>query len=94
MTDLERLWIDCVDALRSQISEATWRMWFAGVQPVAMDNERLVLAVSTPMVRDHLEGRYIELIEKTVADTLGAPYDVVLEVRSPEPGLAPGGPAE
>jgi len=96
VTDLERLWIDCVGALRSQISEATWRMWFAGVQPVSMDNERLVLAVSTPMVRDHIEGRYIELIEKTVADTLGATYDVVLgvghqaELGGPDVEDAPG----
>jgi chromosomal replication initiator protein len=81
VTDLERLWIDCAEALRSQVSEATWRTWFAAVTAASMDNDRLVLGVPSPIVRDRLESRYLELIEETVADTLGAAYDVVLEVQ-------------
>ena len=82
MTDLERLWTSCADAIREQVSEATWRTWFAGVAPLDLDARRLVLAVPNPMTRDHLESRYLELVERTVADTLGAPYDVVLEVQA------------
>ncbi|GAC1589539.1 MAG: hypothetical protein NVS3B21_06240 [Acidimicrobiales bacterium] len=82
MTDLERLWTSCADAIREQVSEATWRTWFAGVAPLDLDARRLVLAVPNPMTRDHLESRYLELVERTVAETLGAPYDVVLEVQA------------
>ena len=71
MTDLQGLWINCVEALRSQVSDATWRTWFAGVTPAACDGGRLVLAVPSAMVRDRLEGRYRELIQQTAADTLG-----------------------
>ena len=88
MTDLERLWISCADALREQVSEATWRTWFAGLAPIDLDARTLVLAVPNPMTRDHLESRYLELMQRTVVDTLGAPYDIVLEVQAVPPAAA------
>jgi len=90
VTDLERLWHDCADALRQQVSEATWRTWFAAVVAVDLDTRRLVLATPSPMVRDRLEARYLELIEETVADTLGVPYDVVLDVQPATEARPPG----
>jgi chromosomal replication initiator protein len=80
VTDLDRLWTDCAEALRSQVSEATWRTWFAGVGPVTLDNRKLVLSVPSLMVRDRLESRYLELMEETVAEALGESYEVVLDV--------------
>ena len=64
MTDLEGLWIDCAEALRLQVSDATWRTWFAGVTPVALEGHQLVLAVPSSMVRDRLENRYRGLSRK------------------------------
>jgi len=81
VTDLEGLWIDCAEALRLQVSDATWRTWFAGVTPVALEGHQLVLAVPSSMVRDRLESRYRVLVQETVSDTLGDAYDVVLDVR-------------
>jgi chromosomal replication initiator protein len=82
VTDLERLWITCADALRSQVSEATWLTWFAGVTPVSLDGDRLVLGVPSTMVRDRLETRYLTLVHDAVAETLGSDFDVVLDVRA------------
>jgi len=55
VSDLERLWTECADALRLQVSDATWKTWFAGVAPISLDNERLVLSVPNTLVRDRLE---------------------------------------
>ena len=81
VTDLEGLWIDCAEALRLQVSDATWKTWFAGVVPVALEGHQLVLAVPSSMVRDRLENRYRVLVQETVSDTLGEAYDVRLDVR-------------
>jgi chromosomal replication initiator protein len=80
VSELKRLWTECADALRLQVSDATWKTWFAGVAPISLDSQRLVLGVPNTIVRDQLETRYRELVTETVADTLGAPHDVTLEV--------------
>ena len=81
MTDLERVWTACADALRQQVSEATWRTWFDSVVPVDLDATRLLLAVPNAMILDRLETRYLELVAETVADTIGGTYAVELEIR-------------
>ena len=86
VTDLERVWTACADALRQQVSEATWRTWFQGVVPLDLDTSRLLLAVPNHMALDRLQTQYAELLEKTVADTIGGSYAVTLEVH---PGLDP-----
>jgi len=88
VSDLERLWTECADALRLQVSDATWRTWFAGVAPISLDGQRLVLGVPNTIVRDLLETRYRRLVTDTVTDTLGAPYDVALEVHAGVPPTA------
>ena len=85
MSELERLWTECAEALRLQVSEATWRTWFAGLTPISLDGERLVLAAPNGIVRDRLESRYRELVTETVTDTLGTPHDVTLEVLASSP---------
>jgi len=89
VSDLERLWTECADALRLQVSDATWKTWFVGVAPVSLDNERLVLSVPNTLVRDRLETRYRELVAETVGDALGASYDVTLEIVAPPVSTAP-----
>ncbi|MHB8467641.1 MAG: chromosomal replication initiator protein DnaA [Acidimicrobiales bacterium] len=81
MTELDRLWTACADALRQQVSEATYRTWFDSVVPVDLDADRLVLAVPNPLVRNQLETRYLALITDTIADTVGIACKVVIEVR-------------
>jgi chromosomal replication initiator protein len=86
VSDLERLWTNCADALKAQVSEGTWHTWFAGLAPVSLDEGQFVIAVPSTIVRDRLETHYRELVTDTVTDTLGTPHDVVLEVIAPEPG--------
>ncbi len=85
MSDLERLWTNCAEALKSQVSEGTWHTWFAGLAPLSLDEGRFVIAVPSIIVRDRLDTHYRELVTDTVSDTLGSPHDVVWEVIAPEP---------
>ncbi|HWW54769.1 MAG TPA: DnaA/Hda family protein, partial [Acidimicrobiales bacterium] len=84
VTDLDRLWTACAEALRQQVSDAAWRTWFASVTPLELDADRLTLAVPNAMVLDHLEGRYHDMVVQTVADTVGLSCKVGFEIR---PGL-------
>ncbi len=85
MTDAAPLWNTCADALRVQVSDATWRTWFDGIRPVSADNERLVLAVPSSLVKERLEDRYLGLVEQTVAAAVGNPVQIHIDVRTDVP---------
>ena len=82
MTDAERLWKACAEALQDQVSESTWKTFFQGIRPVSATSDRLVLAVPNPLVKERLEGRYLALVQDAVAGIAGGGVAVVLEVRT------------
>ena len=88
MTEAQQLWNDCLDSLRSQVSEATWRAWFSSIRPVTVANGTLVLAVPSGVVRDRLEGRFHALVYEALLDSSGKEvqfrFDVQIDDLSPE----------
>ncbi|HEX7165688.1 MAG TPA: chromosomal replication initiator protein DnaA [Acidimicrobiales bacterium] len=82
MADAERLWKTCSDALQEQLAESTWKTFFSGVRPLAFTGDRLVLAVPNLLVKERLEGRYLSLVEDTLAGVAGAGVAVALEVHT------------
>jgi chromosomal replication initiator protein len=83
MMDAAWLWKSCSDGLRAQVSEATWRTWFEGLQPVSIEGSTLVLAVPSSVVRERLEGRYLAMVQDALADAAGRPIEAKLHVRTP-----------
>ncbi len=101
MTDAERLWTTGAAALRTQISDATWKAWFEGITPVDSADGRLVLAVPNALVKERIEGRYLGLVRDVVADANTAfgpsggtdlAIDIVVrtDARSSDPGQGAG----
>jgi chromosomal replication initiator protein len=104
VTDAERLWTTGAAALRTQISDATWKAWFEGITPVESSDGRLVLAVPNALVKERIEGRYLGLVRDVVADANTAfgqssggtdlAIDIVVrtDARSADPGQGTGEP--
>jgi chromosomal replication initiator protein len=84
VSDIEHLWKNCAEALRLQLSDATWRTWFEGIVATGEGDDRLILTVPSALVRDRFESRFLPLVSDVLADTAGRDYDVVLRVASPE----------
>jgi chromosomal replication initiator protein len=76
----------------TQVSEATWRTCFDTLNAVAMDENTLVLAVPSTLVLERLQGRYLAMIEDTLAETAGEPLKVDLLVRATPPETPDGMP--
>jgi chromosomal replication initiator protein len=81
----EGLWNVCAEAVRAQVSEATWRTTFAALRAVDLSGDELLLAVPNPLIKERIEGRYHELVHTTIADVTGHPYTIALQVA---PALA------
>ncbi len=88
VTEAQQLWNDCSGTLRSQVSEAAWKAWFSGIQPLAIANGTLVLAVPNALVRERLEGRFAALLQDALHDTSGKDYPIRFDVQVAE---APAG---
>jgi chromosomal replication initiator protein len=95
VTEVDRLWNKCAEALRLQLSEATWHTWFEGIAASGDEDDRLVLSLPSPLVRDRFESRFLPLVSEVVADTAGRAFDVVLRVQATGTGtMLPPGPVE
>ena len=85
MTDAGEVWRTCSETLRDQLSDSVWRTWFAEVQAATISDDTLVISAPSQTVRARIEGRHIDLVEATVAETLGHALAVQVVVRPPSP---------
>ena len=92
MNETDGLWTRCTEALRDQVSEATWQMWLSGIRPVSLDDGVLVLGVPNAVVRERVESRFLPLIEDTLASESGSAVRARLRVEERSDRGAPGDP--
>ena len=80
MSETIGLWNRCAASVREQVSEATWQMWLAGIEPLSFENEVFLLGTPNPVVRERVESRFLALIEATLANEVGHPVQARLQV--------------
>jgi chromosomal replication initiator protein len=61
--DVLDLWQKISDELRATLGDGSYATWFAGVEPVTMDESTLVLSVPDEYTRASLEGRFLSVIQ-------------------------------
>ena len=81
MVEAERLWSACTEALRTEVPEAIWSSCFQSSAGLALEDGRLLVAVPSSLVKERIESRWLESIDKSLAE-LGSPeVSVELVVR-------------
>lgn len=82
----EHLWGACVGVLRNEVPDSIWNTWLASARPQTLIDHRLLLTVPSPLAKERIEARYLELVTDVVSDVAGERHEVVLEVRT-DPGV-------
>ena len=82
VTDVRELWENCGGTIRSQLTEATWKTWFASVRPLGVVNNTLVLGVPNSLVRDRLESRFSGLLHDALVDVGGNDIQLRFEIQA------------
>jgi len=80
VSEAQLLWTSCAGVLREQVSEAVWLSSFAETSALRIEDDRLVLSVPSPWVKERIESRYLEMVRAALAD-VGAKYEIDIEVR-------------
>ncbi len=80
VNDTIDLWKRCGDALREQVSDATWRTWLAALVPQAFDGDLLVLTAPSTLVRERVENRFLGLIAAAAGEVMTHEVKVRVDV--------------
>jgi len=78
--EINDLWNRCRDALREQVSDATWRTWLQGLTPHGFDGQVLGLTAPNSLVHERVEHRFLDLISSAATDVAACPVKVELHV--------------
>ena len=67
--EAERIWTNCAQSIRSQVSDAVWRTTFSGARATAFDQRSLTLVVPTSLQKARIERRYFDLLTDAIDET-------------------------
>ena len=68
MNSADTVWEKVLELLRQQMTEVTINTWFDDVQPIALENDRLVLYSPVEFKRNILRSRYVPAVEKALRE--------------------------
>ena len=90
MTNAQQLWERCAATIRSQVSEATWRTWFASVSSLDLRPDELRLSVPNLLVKERLESRFATVLREALGAAGGggeAPAAARMQKLGPVAGV-------
>ena len=89
MTDLMRIWTECLILLEEEVSPLGFTTWIKDIKPVSKENGTFTLSVKTEIIKNMVEMRYADLIKNTISHITGKVYEIefligeIIEERRP-----------
>lgn len=71
MQDCHAVWNGCLDVIRQEISEQSFRTWFEPIRPLRLQENTLTLQVPNRFFFEWLEEHYLTVLRKSIRQTLG-----------------------
>jgi chromosomal replication initiator protein len=79
-TERDAVWSEVREKLRETLNSQTYKFAFAGARPVSLDDDRVVLAVDTELLRSWICQRYLPLIRDALFEVRNADLEVEIIV--------------
>ncbi len=86
----EDLWARVGAAVRHQLSDSTWDIWFQGAHAIDLTNDSLVIGIANPMARDRIVAMYTGMLDDACRALTGTDVrteivlDTVDRIASPD----------
>lgn len=65
------LWEKCLEVIRDNVPDATYKTWFRPIIPLSYENDVLVVQVPSQFFYEFLEEKFIDLLQKTLSRIIG-----------------------
>ena len=82
MSDLMRIWTECLIILEEEVSPVGYITWNKDIKPVEKTDTTFKLSVTTEIIKNMVQIRYYDLIKNTLSEITGKNYDVEFLVQN------------
>ncbi len=76
MSDLIKIWTQCLILLEEEVSPVGFNTWIKDIKPVKNDGSLFSFSVKTEIIKNMVEIRYYDLIKNTLSEVTGKNYEV------------------
>ncbi len=80
---LEQVWTQVLDRASEQIDVSSLRVWFEGIRPVDLQEDRLEISVPNTFAKEYIESRFRPLLEEVLSSVVGGEASLVVSVAGP-----------
>lgn len=72
----KEIWEECCDIIKGQISGPSFRTWINPIEPMRVENNRLIVSIPNQFFIEWLEGRYSELIQSALKQVVNEGFGI------------------
>ncbi len=83
-SNLDSIWNEVLGIIKVELTEVSFNTWLKTVDPIAITEDRLILAAPNEFTKGILEGRYFNLIKNAVAQATGEDYIIQFTIPGDE----------
>ncbi|MCB0617018.1 MAG: chromosomal replication initiator protein DnaA, partial [Phaeodactylibacter sp.] len=69
--DHTTVWDNCLQTIRKNVNQQSFRTWFEPIKPVRLDENALTIQVPNKFFYEWLEEHYVSLLKMTIRRELG-----------------------
>ena len=91
---VDQVWTEVLDRASEQIDVSSLRVWFEGIRPVNLQEDRLEISVPNTFAKEYIESRFRPLLEGVLNSVVGRNTSLIVSVASPGGHAGNGAAAE
>ena len=76
MSDLMRIWTECLILLEDEVTPVGFSTWIKEIKPIERTDSTFTLSVKNEIIKNMVSKRYQELIVNTLAQVTGKTYEL------------------
>jgi chromosomal replication initiator protein len=80
---VDQVWAEVLDRASEQIDVSSLRVWFEGIRPVEVRDDRLEISVPNTFAKEYIESRFRPLLEEVLDSVMGKESSLVVSVGNP-----------
>ena len=73
---LDTLWNDVLNIIKVELTEVSFNTWLKSIEPISLNDNKIILAVPNDFTKGILKGRYFNLIKNSIKQVSNQDYNI------------------